>query len=77
MTFLCSLMTRLMRWLSSLELAHAEYRMQRINDELAYGDVRDLNELIVRKSNIAVEIRRIRKDIEQLDAMLTPSLESL
>lgn len=57
-------------WVTKFELAFAHYRQQRIDDEMTYGSVFDIEELIMRKSNISVEISALRSDIAKFEFAL-------
>ena len=74
MSLFANIMTRLMRFCAEFELSFAEYRQERINDELAYGDVEDIEELMLRKSDIATEIHLLRREVLNMDQLLTRSI---
>ena len=74
MNFLLTAMARIIRPITEFELSYAQYRQDRIDNELAFGAAHDIGELIARKSNISSEIHTLREHLCSLDTQIYGSI---
>ncbi len=65
-----TLLFRIDRQMTEFELAFARYRMARLDDELMNSPACNYQEVFTRKSDIQVEIARIRTDLEAADKVI-------
>lgn len=68
--YIGTIMFRIDRRMTSFELNYAHYRMARLDDELMNSPILNYPDIMTRKSDIQVEISRIRAELEDADKVI-------